>query len=82
MGGWLEVFCCHIASHGALVRHFSGMHTAGWSHGTPNEDFVCITSHAQSTIATYFTGAVSSLVVHGIVLCRALVLRTLRDWSH
>ena len=70
-----EVFCFHIASHGALGRHFSGMKIAGWSHGTPNEDFGCITSHAQSTVATYFTGAVSSDVVHLIVLCWALVFR-------
>ena len=34
---------------------------------TPIEDFGCITSHAQSTAATYFTGAVKSDVVHLIV---------------
>ena len=31
---------------------------------TPHEDFGCITSHAQSTDATYFTGAVKYDVVH------------------
>ena len=58
-----EVFCFHIASHGALVRHFSGMNTAGWSHGTPNEDFGCITSHAQSTVNTF------DLVSDKVVAC-------------
>ena len=72
-----EVFCFHIASHGALVRHFSGMNTAGWSHGPPNEDFGCITSHAQSTVATYNTGAVSPDVVHLIVVCWAFLLQYL-----
>ena len=120
------VFCFHISCHGALVRHFSWMNTAGWSHGTPYEtlavlhhmhrarlphttqvrchltlfilscsvgpagwshatpssDFGCITSHAQSTVATYNTGAVSPDVVHLIVLCWALVFRSFRDWSH
>ena len=45
-------------------------------------DFGCITSHAQSTVATYNTGAVSPDVVHLIVLCWAPVFRGFRDWSH
>ena len=57
-----EVFCFHIASHGALVRHFSGMNTAGWSHGTPNEDFGCITSHEQSTRCSFYSGLLGVLV--------------------
>ena len=48
------------------------MNSAGWSYGPPNEDFGCITSHAQRTAATYFTGAVKSDVVHLIVVCWAL----------
>ena len=58
-----KVFCPHIASHGALVLHFSGMNTAGWSHGTPNEDFGCVTSHAQSTVNTF------DLVSDKVVAC-------------
>ena len=52
-----------------------GMNTAGWSHGTPNEDFGCITSHAQSTAATHVICAVTSDVVHRIVVCWALWLQ-------
>ena len=49
---------------------------------TPNEDFGCITSHAQSTAATYFTGAVKSDVVHflwyaGCSCCSLLELNRL-----
>ena len=40
----------------------------------PNEDFGCITSHAQSTAATYFTGAVKSDVVHLIMVCWVFLL--------
>ena len=43
---------------------------------TPNEEFGCITSHAQSTAATYFTGAVKSDVVHLIVVCWAFLLQS------
>ncbi len=42
---------------------------------TPNEDFGCITSHAQTTAATYFTGAVKSDVVHLIKVCWVLLLQ-------
>ena len=42
----------------------------------PNEDFGCITSHAQTTAAPYFTGAVKSDVVHFIVVCWALLLQS------
>ena len=45
-------------------------------------DFGCITSHAQSTVATYNTGAVSPDVVHLILLCWALAFRGFRDCSH
>ena len=43
---------------------------------TPNEVFGCITLHAQSTAATYFTGAVKSDVVHFIMLCWVLLLQS------
>ena len=43
---------------------------------TPNEEFGCITSHAQSTAATYFTGAVKFDVVHLIVVCWAFLLQS------
>ena len=43
---------------------------------TPNEDFGCITSHAQSTAATCFTGAVKSDVVHLIMVCWVLLLQS------
>ena len=56
-----EVFCFRIASHGALGRHFSEMITAGWSHGTPNEDFGCITSHEQSTRCSFYSGMLAGL---------------------
>ena len=41
----------------------------------PNEDFGCITSHAQSTAATYCTGAVKSDVVHLIMACWVFLLQ-------
>ena len=53
-----------------------GLNSAGWSYGPPIEDFGCITSHAQSTAATYFTGAVKSDVVHLIVVCLAFLLQS------
>ena len=43
---------------------------------TPVEDYGCITSHAQSTFATFFTFAVKSHVVHLIVVCWALLLQS------
>ncbi len=43
---------------------------------TLNEDFGCISSHAQSTAATYFTVAVKSDVVHLIMVCWALLLQS------
>ena len=52
------------------------MNSAGWSCGPPNEDFGCITSHVQSTAATYFTGAVKSDVVHLIMVCWVLLLQS------
>ena len=42
----------------------------------PNEDFGCSTSHAQSTAATHFTGAVRSDVVHLIMVCWVLLLQS------
>ena len=42
----------------------------------PNEDFGCITSHAQSTAATYFTSVVKSDVVHLIMVCWVLLLQS------
>ena len=39
-------------------------------------DFGCITSHAQSTAATYFICAVRSVVVHLIVVCWVLLLQS------
>ena len=42
---------------------------------TPNEDFGCITSHAQSTAATHVICAVTSDVVHRIVVCWAVWLQ-------
>ena len=44
---------------------------------TPNEDFGCITSHAQSTAATYFAVAVKSDVVYLIMVCLVLLLQLL-----
>ena len=43
---------------------------------TPNEDFVCITSHARSTAATSFTCAVTSDGVHLIMVCWVLLLQS------
>ena len=58
---------------GAAVR---GLNSAGWFYGPPIEDFVSMTSRAQSTAATYFTGVVKSDVVHLIVVCWALLLQS------
>ena len=44
---------------------------------TPNEVFCCITSHAQSTAATYFAVAVKSDVVYLIMVCSVLLLQLL-----
>ena len=44
---------------------------------TANKDFGCITSHAQSTAATYFTVAVKSDVVYLIMVCSVLLLQLL-----
>ena len=52
------------------------MNSAGWSYGPPNEDFGCITSHAQSTAATSFTCAVKSDSVHLIMVCWVLLLQS------
>ena len=43
---------------------------------TPIEDFGSITSHAQSTAAAYFTGAVKSVIVHLIVVCWAFLFQS------
>ena len=42
---------------------------------TPIEDYGCITSHAQSTAAKYFTSAVKSDVVHLIMVCWVFLLQ-------
>ena len=42
---------------------------------TPNEDFGCITSRAQSTAATCATGEVKSDVVHLIMVCWVFLLQ-------
>ena len=43
---------------------------------TTIEDYGCITSHAQSTTTTYFTGAEKSDVIHLIVVCWALLFQS------
>ena len=43
---------------------------------TPNEDFGCITSHAQSTAAAYFAVAVKSDVVYLIMVCLVPLLQS------
>ena len=55
---------------------FLVLKSAGWCCGARNEDFGCITSHAQSTAATYFICAVRSDVVHLIVVCWAFLLQS------
>ena len=52
------------------------MNAAGWSYGACNEDFGSITSHAQSSAATYFICSVRFVVVHLIVVCWALLLQS------
>ena len=42
---------------------------------TTIEDYGCITSHAQSTAATYFLAAGKSDVIHLIVVCWALLFQ-------
>ena len=49
---------------------------------TPNEDFVCITSHARSTAATSFTCAVTSDGVHRIMACWVLLLQSFGAEQH
>ena len=78
----------NIFSHACVENLFScisSRNKAGGGFGdeqcwavlwTPNEDFGCITLHAQSTAATYFTGAVKSDVVHLIVVCWAFLLQS------
>ena len=44
---------------------------------TTIEDYGCITSHAQSTAATYFLAAGKSDVIHLIVVCWALLFQSL-----
>ena len=44
---------------------------------TSNEDFGCITSHAQSKAATYFTVAVKSNVFYLIMVCWVRLLQLL-----
>ena len=44
---------------------------------TSIEDYACITSHAQSTAATYFAVAVKSDVVYLIMVCLVLLLQLL-----
>ncbi len=52
------------------------MSSAGGGLWTPNEDFGCITSHAQSTAAAYFAVAVKSDVVYLIMVCLVLLLQS------
>ena len=47
-----------------------------WARLPPIEDFGSITSHAQSTAATYFTSAVKSVVVHLVMVCGVLLLQS------
>ena len=52
------------------------MNSAGWSYGPLNEDLDWLACHAQSTGATYFTGAVKSDVVPPIMVCWAFLLQS------
>ena len=47
-----------------------------WSYGPPIEIVGCITSHAQITTTTYFSGAVNSEVAHLIMVCWAFLLQS------
>ena len=55
---------------------YLGLNSAVWSYGHPIEDFGCISSHAQSTTNTYFSGAVNSDVAHVIMVCWAFLLQS------
>ena len=55
---------------------YLGLNRAVWSYGHPIEDFGCISSHAQSTTNTYFSGAVNSDVAHVIMVCWAFLLQS------
>ena len=59
----ITVHCCCVL----------GKIRAGWSSGLLNEDLGCITSHAESTAATYSTGAVRSEDAHLIMACWAFL---------
>ena len=61
-------WCGVLGAEQCWVVAFLGLNSAGWSYGPPIEDFCGVTSHAQSTAATYLTGAVKSDVVHLIVV--------------
>ena len=53
-----------------------GLNSAVWSYGPPIEIVGCITSHAQITTTTYFSGAVNSEVAHLIMVCWAFLLQS------
>ena len=55
---------------------YLGLNSAVWSYGPPIEIVGCITSHAQITTTTYFSGAVNSEVAHLIMVCWAFLLQS------